>query len=143
MVTVSAEGSRAGKVPSTPLRLGRFRRDDGSVVAPSRRILDHIAGTFLELPVSYQTAICGLILCRAGSNEFSSRQREEVSQRPGYEMSFLSTTRDSRGPFAIVLYLYVNNFAGALAIFLPNRSTKYHKISRCLVDGMVLKSVCG
>src|SRR5262249_27541981 len=69
MIVLSAEGSRTGKLPSTPLRRRRMRGNNYPIITFTRRVLDNIAGTFLELPVCYKTVAYGLVFCRAGSND--------------------------------------------------------------------------
>ena len=69
MIVVTAQGDRTGKVPGAPLQLGRITRNNLPIIAFAGRILDYVTGTFLELPVRYQTAAYGLVLCQAGYNE--------------------------------------------------------------------------
>ena len=44
MIIATAEGDRTGKVPGTPLRLGRICRHNCPVITFTGRVLDHIAG---------------------------------------------------------------------------------------------------
>ena len=53
MIIATAEGDGTGKVPGTPLRLGRISRNNCPIITFTGKILDYVAGTFLELPVRY------------------------------------------------------------------------------------------
>ena len=53
MIIVTAEGDRTGKFPCAPLRLGRICRDNCPIITVTGKVLDRVAGTFLELPVCH------------------------------------------------------------------------------------------
>src|SRR5262249_16484625 len=68
MIIATAEGDRTAKVSGTPLRHGSIGRDNCPIITIRGRVLDHIARTFVELPMSDYPS-CGLVLCRAGSDD--------------------------------------------------------------------------
>ena len=80
MIVATAKGDRTGKVPGTPLRLGRIGWDNCPIIAFTGRVLHRVAGTFLELPVCDQTAASKPLFGQERSNVWQHDAEEKNTQ---------------------------------------------------------------